>query len=195
MPLYRAQCTWQVGSEFPRDRIVINPTINDTGLGTDPDGLADDLSFALVNWAAWNNQITVKLYDLGENEPRFPKGEATRNTGQFSESLQPRELALCLSYYADRNAPRHRGRLYLPLGALTTGTAMGARPTAPIMQKAGDLAPVLAGLGGVDVDWVIHSKVDHQTRKIAHWWVDDEWDIVRKRGLRGTTRTSGSTGG
>ena len=72
-------------------------------------------------------------------------------------------------------------------GPLTT------RPSQTTRDKVAELAPILAALGGVDVDWSVWSKVDGQARAVTNWWIDDEWDTQRLRGLRGATRTEGTT--
>jgi hypothetical protein len=51
----------------------------------------------------------------------------------------------------------------------------------------------LGALGGVDVDWSVHSPTAGTTEKVEHYWCDDEWDTVRSRGLRATTRQQAAT--
>jgi hypothetical protein len=70
-----------------------------------------------------------------------------------------------------------------------------ARPTSAVRNRVAELVPILAGLGGLDVDWVVYSRVTDTARKVTNWWVDDAWDIQRRRGLRPTTRTEGTTSG
>jgi hypothetical protein len=119
---------------------------------------------------------------------------ATKNATGQSASGNPRELAICLSFYADRNIPRHRGRLYFP-APIVAGSSLSVRPSSIAMNAVAAFVPVFAGLGGVDVDWVVWSEKDRTARKVTNWWVDDEWDVVRSRGLRPTTRLTGSTSG
>lgn len=196
MPIYRAQCIFGADSDLPRHRLVITPHFNDTGLGTDAQGLADDLAAALETWGGSGTarMIQVKLYDVEQAAPSFPVAEKVRNATGFPLSGSPREIALCLSYFAERNLPRQRGRLYVPFTLVSGGTP-AVRPTLAHRQKVAELVPIFAGLGGVDVDWVVWSRADREARKVTDYWIDDEWDVVRSRGMERTARTTGTTGG
>jgi len=37
--------------------------------------------------------------------------------------------------------------------------------------------------------WCVASTVDKVARDATDYWCDDEWDIVRSRGFRGTNRS------
>lgn len=41
-------------------------------------------------------------------------------------------------------------------------------------------------------NWVIFSPTRNAMDGVSNYWVDDEWDIVRSRGLRGVTRQLGT---
>jgi hypothetical protein len=195
----RALCSWQCDTALPRDAMTINPHFRHQGVlpGDDPTyaTLANDLATGLNGWGTGsaNRQLTVKLYDLADTEPRRPKATKVLNTGLASASSYPREVCLCLSFFGGNNLPQNRGRLYIPMWA--TGGSAGLRPDAAQRTKAGDLVPVLAGLGGVDIDWIVWSPTRNAATKVTNWFVDDEWDTQRRRGLRPTTRTAGTTGG
>lgn len=195
MPVWRLQCSWQADSPFPRDRIVITPHFNDSGLGTDPQQLCDDLADALKLWAGARGELTVKAYDAQGTPPVFPQGEAHRDVNTVGTSAYPRELAVCLSFYADRNLPRQRGRLYISPTLYFTGTVLGVRPAGTLQSRVADLVPIFSSLGGVDVDWAVYSRREDVARKVTHWWVDNEWDVQRSRGLRPDDRLQGSTSG
>jgi len=114
--------------------------------------------------------------------------------GTVATSNTPREIALCLSYYAGQNTKRYRGRLYIPHAWLTGAggaTPGGAtmRPTATHMAKAAEFATVLTPARLNGNNWCVASTVDKVGRDVTNAWVDDEWDVIRSRGLRGTTRT------
>lgn len=195
MAIYRLQVAWGADSAFPRDRIMINPHFENTGgvlTDSDADQLCEDLADALVAWTSGTREITVKSYDAQGTAPVFPNGSAIRNVGLFPASQQPRELACCLSYYSGNNVPRRRGRLYIPCPFIMGGAGVSVRPTTPVMQKSADLAAIFGDLGGVDVDWVVYSRVDDDARPVSHWWVDNEWDVIRSRGLRGEARLTGT---
>lgn len=195
MTVVRMQCSWALDTVFPRDRVVINPHFEMTGALQDADALAEDLATQLQAWSGKGAELTVKSYDAEGTPPVFPNGEAIRDAGQAPASTCPRELAVCLSFYAERNLPRQRGRLYCPVPIYFTGTVLGNRPTGALRTKPAALVPIFAALGGVDVDWVVWSKRDGVARKVTNWWVDDEWDVQRSRGLRSTTRDQGTTSG
>jgi hypothetical protein len=198
MPVYRMQCTFQLDSAFPRDAVMITPHFNDHGVGTDPTNLANDLATGLSGWLSPTNscEIKVKVYDAQGTVPVFPVASVTKNATIVRNTAFPRELAICLSYYSGNNRPRTRGRLYIPPGLIsTTPTEMGLRPSSTLRTKIAALVPIFSGLGGVDVDWVVYSRFDDAARKVSNWWVDDEWDVQRRRGLRATARDTGTTSG
>jgi hypothetical protein len=193
MAIYRLQVAWQMDTAFPRDALVVTPHFNNTGgllTDSDTDALCEDLATALDAWDNVTTQLTVKAYDAQGTPPVFPVGSAIRNPGVTAVSQVPREVAVCLSYYSGQNVPRKRGRLYIP--AVIMQPATGVRPASTIRDKVGQLATIFADLGGVDIDWSVYSRVDDTARAVSNWWVDDEWDTIRSRGLRSTTRTLGT---
>jgi hypothetical protein len=196
--IFRLQTTIWRDSVLPRDGMTITPHFDDHGLTSDPDNLCEDLATAISGWLVAANaaQVTVKAYDAQSAPPNTPVGSAIRNSGLSPASYVPRELAVCLSFYADQNVPRRRGRLYVPPVYMSAGPETPtARPNSAWRTKVAALVPILAGLGGVDVDWVVYSRMDDVARKVTNWFVDDEWDTVRSRGLRPTARDAGTTSG
>lgn len=190
MPIWRMQCTFGSDTAFPRDLMSINPHFNDQGVGDDPDGLCEDLAIALAAWPSATRQVTVTAYDAQGSKPVNPAGTHTVNSGATPIAACPREIALCLSYRSAINNPRRRGRLYAPVAVL--GGTLNARPTSTLQNKVAELVPIFTGLGGADVDWCVYSPTDDSATAVTDWWVDDEWDTVRSRGLRPTSRISGS---
>lgn len=193
MPIYRAQVAVAADTVFPRDRTVNTLCFNDQGVGTDADGLAADLAAVMETWYVGGHEIDVRLYDMADAEPREIKGQAIINPGGAPASLAPREVALCLSFYSERNLPRSRGRIYL--GVATASRPLGdVRPPATTRTAALALADGFASLGGADVDWCVYSSSDAAAKPVTNAWVDDEWDTMRSRGLRSTTRSSSTPG-
>lgn len=194
MPVWRLQTSFAADSTLPRDFMTITPHFNDGGVGSDPQGLCDDLAAALSGWinVGPEREVKVTAYDAQGTVPVYPAGEAIVNTGVAPTSVMPREIALCLSFYSDRNIPRQRGRLYMPVNLFSTAAALSVRPAGALQTKVGDLAAIFADLGGVDVDWCVWSRTNAIAYPITNWWVDDEWDVIRSRGLRSTTRTQGT---
>jgi len=68
-------------------------------------------------------------------------------------------------------------------------------PSATVMAAALQLATALSGVGGVDVDWVVHSHANDASYTVTNAWVDDEWDTQRRRGMRPTTRQLAAVSG
>lgn len=189
---YRAQVAIWTDSVAPRDACVVNPCFHDLGT-SDADGLAQDIldEFQTVGPAG---QIEVKLYDVTTPPPNPPLARKIEAVGTSPQAACPREVALCLSFYADSNVPRRRGRLFIPIHWIKAGTtaALGVRPSTGDRTTIGGIADKLANIGGVDVDWVVWSERSQQHHSVTNWYVDDEWDTVRSRGLRPTTRTIGT---
>jgi len=195
MPVYRLQCSFGADSPLARDRFVITPHFNVALPGADVDALCEDLADALDTWdSSATREIVVKGYDAQGTVPVFPVGDAVRSPGVFPLSNSCRELAVCLSFFSERNRPRQRGRLYIPMPLFTGAATAGVRPAAAYLTKVADLVPIFTALGGTDVDWCVYSPTDNMARTVTDWWVDNEWDIMRSRGLRSTDRTVGTTG-
>jgi hypothetical protein len=66
------------------------------------------------------------------------------------------------------------------------------RPTVGIMNIVKSLAPLLENAGGADVDWSVFSRLDNVARAVTDYYVDDEWDTVRSRGMRPVSRVTGT---
>jgi hypothetical protein len=196
MPLHlRLQSEWQLDTEFPRDCLCINPAfrVSDTFFVNpgDEDQLCEDLATGLATWDAVNSDMSVTSYDLEGTPPVFPNGSFSFGGVTAPAAPVPREVALCLSFYSEQNVPSKRGRLFIPACVFTT--AVGGRPTAAQIAKVASLVPILTGLGGTNVDWGVWSQKNQTFHKATHWWVDDEWDTIRSRGLRATMRSQGTT--
>ena len=193
MPVWKLQTYFQFDTAFPRDRMCITPVFDDRGITTDPQGLCEDLANALDTWTPGTMEIRVKAYDAQGSPPVYPQGDFVKNEGSTPATNTPREIALCLSFYGQHNRPRERGRLYIPGAAFGMTTAL--RPSAANMTKVMALGPLFADLGGADVDWVVYSRANNDTTKVQNYYVDDEWDIVRRRGLRPVSRQKATTSG
>lgn len=201
MPLIEAQIAAALSSTLPRDRIISVLHFNAREapiIGTsDYDSLATDLlAIYAGNWgrAPGQQEITVTIYDLDDPKPRPPRSVKIRDKGVAPAATAPREVALCLSFYAERNLPRQRGRMFLSPSARGL-TGLGDRPTTQQMTDALAMADAFSGLGGANVDWCVRSIMDNQFKKITHAYVDNEWDTVRKRGMRATSRVEHDVSG
>jgi len=191
MPIWRLQCSWQLDTAAPRDAVMITPHFNDIGATTDPQNLCDDMLAGLNTVFPTSGEIRVKAYDAQGSIPVYPQGDAVIRKGIPHATNVPRELAVCLSFYGERNVPRQRGRLYIPAYLAGADTAK-LRPEAPI-TRIESFVPLLTGLGGADVDWCVYSRRMDHAYSITNWWYDDEWDVMRSRGMRPTSRVQGTT--
>ena len=203
MPTHiRAHVQWQVGSALPRDVMQITPCFRaqtpmlptDTANWTT---LADDIRNIFAG--SWTdkatNQMTVKLYDIeGTDKPNRPRATSVKYAGQAAEASAMREIALCLSFYGGPNGPSNRGRLYIPAWLFLAGS-VPVRPTQANRDKVAELPALLSAVGGTNIDWGVWSTTRDQFTKVDHWFVDDEWDVQRRRGLKPSARSAGTTGG
>lgn len=149
---------------------------------------------------------TVKVYNLDDAIPRTPvlvdTFSFTPNTGTGG---LPEEMALCLSYQAAPTSGelqrRRRGRIYFgPLsllaieGAAASDTTwpMPPRPASDLISRANKSMLNLVGEAlAADWLWVVRSTVGSgDTTLITEGWVDNAFDIQRRRGPAATTRTT-----
>jgi hypothetical protein len=182
MAVYRAQITFPADTALPRDQMSITPHYT----GDNASALADWLKASLIAWpTVANRPFKVKVYDAEKAKPNYPLA-VSEQTGTVPNTGAPREVCLCLSYFSTFNRKGWRGRLYLP--AMLFGGAQTTRPTPAQMQAALDFHQALHSGRPPGVAWVIWSRKERVSRSITNLWVDDEWDIQRSRGMRGTTR-------
>ena len=177
--------------------MVTTPHFQDNSGSMTPGAVATQLATNVTSYVKAPFQGYVKLYheDFNPAAPHPPMATATFGTaGNFMNANGPRELALCLSYYAAQTTKRFRGRLYIPW--LLTGSSSDSRVISSTgRDRVGALAQVWADIGGVDVDWSVYSKEDNVAHKVTDWWVDEGWDTVRSRTLKALARTKGTTSG
>lgn len=182
---------------------------SDSIIGANLDGLLDRLeafydALAVMWSGALSGNLTLKAYDYAATPPRVPLEERPSTFGTLADSM-PTEVAICLSMAASissgQRAGRRRGRVYLgPFGrnlsTYTSGAADGrpdasaintildageavARGTNPTSFKLAVYSPTEKVTGGSDTDaWNVVRKL----------WVDNAFDIQRRRGARATTR-------
>lgn len=187
MAIYRAAISFPVDGVLPVDAMTINPHY----FGDDAQGLADVLKSNLSAFTpvGATKPFRIRIYDAQKAPPSYPLAIAEQ-AGTPPNSSQPREVALCLSYYSTYNRPRYRGRLYIPTVFLNG--VLGSRPSgAQITEALNWRTPLTNGLPAAH-NMVVFSRVNGQSYGVSDFWVDDEWDIVRSRGRKGTTRQEAS---
>lgn len=154
----------------------------------------------------------LKVYNLKDPQPRAPIGEDTIPLAGMQAADFPAEIAVCASYAAaaasGESMRRRRGRIYIgPTNSTTRGaiengdpivlpsarTAIGA--ALQVLASANDpkwcvwsaaAAGAPAGVGGA----YTQAQLDAGANDVTNGWVDDRFDIQRRRGAKPTTRTT-----
>lgn len=138
-----------------------------------------------------------RIYDLGEPPPRTRRVQAAAPLPNRTFAPLPAEVALTMSFFAGRNLPRNRGRIYLGPFGVNALANVNLRPNVQATLIAG-IADRASNVGRTteNVTWVMVTRggtkapLDPPGAKvITAGWVDDGWDTVRRRGLAPTTRS------
>lgn len=215
MTLYRAMTILQGESNLPEDRFVntwhFSRPDSIGKVTADMDLIAarlieffeDDVAptnrsvVSYIPASVITNALEIRIYDLAEAEPRQPTMYDAAVTPGATVAL-PTEVACCVSYYAERNIPGQRGRVYI--GPLSTETGVdtdlgrGLRPADAFVNTLNAAAGRLAAyniVGANLVDWVVYSRRAGDAggaRPITGGWVDNAYDTQRRRGTAPTTR-------
>jgi hypothetical protein len=153
--------------------------------------IASDLSNVCLRTA---NASKVKVYNLADPMPRIPFSfDWTLGPSLAATGIElPAELAVCVSYYATLNRPRMRGRAYIgPWVSVQedVGTTERSRPPAVIRDSLAATFKRLIDKPAEVVQLAVYSTVDSVARVVTNGWVDDAWDIQRRRGQDAETRT------
>jgi hypothetical protein len=205
----RAQVILDGVSGLPEDRFVTTYAFGSQDGGAASDAALDTIAAGLE--AMWtdtypggtnpldyylgpvvNSPARVNLYRLGDDTPREP----TEYTFAISPGMSapfPNEVALCLSFFATRNLPRRRGRIYFgPTGvgaqAGSPFTAGDSRPVPLLMTTLLNAGKLLRDYALGLYPWAVLSQVDGQLRPVTDLWVDNAWDTQRRRGVDPSTR-------
>lgn len=199
MPIYRAQATVWLTDNVPANVGINTWHCNATDDAEAVAFMANVVAFYqtidthMAPFVRVTNGLTWKLFDLDDPEPRVPTdvGSATLNPG--SGSALPTEVALCLSFQANpiSGTPqgRRRNRVYLPFFNAAANDASG-RPSTAVVNAINTAADTLwdASEAAADWSWVVYSPTDVAAYAIDNGWVDNEWDIQRRRGRLANSR-------
>ena len=187
-------------SNLPRDAVVttfhLDTDLDFIGVpGGEPGDLVGDAAVlfrtsvpAIDVFNGWE----ARCYVHGQPKGTPPAKVVWSQDVAAGSATGPREVALCLSYYADLNQPRRRGRMYL--GPWPTNRMLD-RPHPDVMTYLQTLANGISGLGGVNVQWVQYSPTTGEFHTVTDWFVDNEWDTQRSRGIRADARIKGKVSG
>jgi hypothetical protein len=204
----RAQVVLQNRNNHPADAVVNTFHFTSDVGKTDPDLVTGLISFYNTVHAPGTNSIgyylsnnlsrnagtmRIKVYDMAEPKPREPVESIWALDDLGSADPLPNEMAACLSFYADRNLARRRGRVYIgPLmsnaGAedLTAGDVRLTNGFRDALVGGGTYLLTLPG----SATWCTHSTVDNAWRPVTAGWVDTAFDVQRRRGLKPGARVT-----
>lgn len=192
MPVHLFQVRLQGTSGLPEDVYENVLFFNNSNLSIDTaQNTCDSLQaqYNAAGFIAGVKSVEVRAYELGGGQPIAGTGIVAKPV--LSVGV-PHEIACCLSYAAeddpDRATAKRRGRIFL--GPLGSGIVGGDRPgpslRAAVLQFGQDLASI--GTAGATT-WMLHSRVANESYKVESIWVDDAWDVQRRRGLAPTLRS------
>lgn len=128
--------------------------------------------------------------------PNYPYDTDVFNLGAAPAGGKlPDELAVVLSFQGLKAAgapqARRRGRLYI--GPLDTAAATDNRPATAFLTAMGNAATTLkaavTAVGGTAA-WCIWSVADQAEVVIDNGWIDNAFDVQRRRGVLPTSRTT-----
>lgn len=148
---------------------------------------------ALRGMAASNH--LVKFYDINGTLPNYPLFERTFNLTAAPGAVEmPQEVALCIGYknLSATTVPRgrRRGRIYISgwsESANDAGRPISANVTSTLDAFSTYVSSFNA-LGTLDAS--IWSRSNATTYPIETAFVDNEWDTMRSRGGRATSRST-----
>jgi len=200
---YAFQVSLPVTDLLARNRIVnrfhlkhVTGGIDDAAL----ESMCEDIAeMYQTRYESLTKEIDVRAYDT-DAVPNYPRAHVIVNPGIVWTQATPREIALCLSYAgANRGNKRERGRMYLNPAITGAYTGVALRPTAGQMTWAlkwyTEPNASLPDLGGVDWKFGVLSRVGGTFTQTQQAWVNDDWDVQRRRGLRESTRQTATREG
>jgi hypothetical protein len=118
--------------------------------------------------------------------------------GPAVETRLPEEVAVALSFHADKTDPRQRGRVFCgPLNQLVMQSGGGgnllSRVDPDFCTNLGISAEAFRVDNEPDHPWVVWSRADLALYEVTGGWVDNAFDTIRSRGERATVRTTWGT--
>ena len=210
MTLVRAQVNLPYATGLPED-VVVNTLYFDTGANPLNNAMGTEITLRLG--AAYSQiapylsaylsratgAVQVKLFDMATSEPRAPfnPGWAFTLPAASTNTSLPLEIALCLSYTSSTNAgttARNRGRVYLGpwVSTQSSGGTGGTvpRPNQALIDELIDFGESLdTTIAESAVGWRQYSPTGGVNGPVTRIWVDNEFDIQRRRGVKATART------
>lgn len=208
MGLWHGQVILPTSTGDPDDTVT-NSWHFQTAADTEPS--VQDLSTTLgVFYSAirglYANAVTftsahVKWYLMSDPKPRPPRFDhPLLATGTNGGVAGPTQVAICMSFQGRRTPglpqSRRRNRIFIGplLGAAMVGPHIRASEYNVVIGAA---ATLLSSSNAAPWDWVVWSDTTAEEipQRAQAWeavvggWVDDSWDIIRRRKLAATART------
>lgn len=211
MPIARVQTKIQMDSLLPEDAVINTWHFLCT---TSVAGETVSITSALNAFYAGLSSIysgrvaspngTHTFYDLSEGEPRQPVDTTTLSASLGANAgAYPSELAICMSFQSTPisgvNQARRRGRVFLgPLHSGVGGSGLAEdRPSAATLTAIRDAGEGLLqdSVAASGWSWVVYSPTTDSTGSglsgysiVDNGWVDDAYDVQRRRGVQPSTR-------
>lgn len=202
MPTYRHMVTLPYADGLP-ENVAVNVfhTISDDD--TEAAAFADLLVtfYQAIDNNLLSNQLSaaasacsIKTYNLSDPEPRSPTDTQLFTLTPGTGALPP-EVALCMSFQGIRISgqpqARRRGRVFIgPLTGIMNPTSDGRPDPAKIAILVSAADALLTSALAAGIAWAVYSPTDAQAVPVQNGWVDNEFDVIRERGRRATTRST-----
>jgi hypothetical protein len=193
--------TWHFQAEA---QLLVNP------FETSIDGLLDrteEFYMAIGTYlgTTLSGNVTAKLYDYADEEPRVPRGVRTFTISPGAGAL-PAEVAVCVSFEAavasGQKRARRRGRVYI--GPLSANMLPSPQTGAPdVRPDTGSVGAILTALEAFSTgestegfrlatfsptEIAQGGSVGDAWNVVERIWADNAFDIQRRRGAAPTTR-------
>ncbi len=210
--MLNVQAVFERASALPEDRVINSFTFiwDSTNLDkvTRGEAIRDALDdFYFLNTAGGSSiraylantlkSLSYRVYDSNDAQPRpalvLPSLDFTVPP---AGNPLPAEVAVVASFFASRNLPRNRGRVFRgPWSQLASNApAVGDFDTRPATLLITTIAQAMKRLRDhpllVDIPWSVHSVADSAAKGITAGWVDNAFDTQRRRGAKATSRTT-----
>lgn len=208
--LIRAQVALNSDTGLPRDRFVntfhfttlagaLSPVERDSilarvrGFYLDTHAPETANLMGLLGGQLSASNHTTRLYDAQSPPPNAPLATDTWAGTPGATQSAISEQALCLSFRAPivsgTNPRRRRGRVYIGPWGTTGAIVVGdMEPGATQMNRVLAAGRFLMNLDTEGIRWVV-AGADGPV-EITHCWVDNAWDIQRRRGRAPTARVT-----
>lgn len=199
---FKAVVTIGMDTALPKD-VAVNTWHCDALTPDGPEDFVDALEvfYQAIDSVIWSaaidpSNVRCDVYRMADPEPRVPV-LTTMFTGlTATASARPPELAVCLSFQGDlvsgEPQRRRRGRVYLgPVGNIEASSTspLVATSTVNAVAAAGNVLAATSTLSST-FTWCVFSEIDADLIPVTNGWVDNDFDIQRRRGLLPTVRTT-----